>query len=83
MSNVKKLQDDETDLAAAVTANTAAIQQLQASDAATINDLKSQIAALQAANPDLDLASLEASTAQLLKNNAAAAALTTPAPPLA
>lgn len=80
MADVKKLQSDETDLAAAVAANTAAIAKLQASDAATIADLNSQIATLKAENPDLDLTSIEASTAQLVANNASAAALSAPLP---
>lgn len=80
MADVKKLQSDETDLAAAVAANTTAIATLVSSDAATIAGLNDQIATLKAANPDLDLASMEASTAQLLKNNASAAALSAPLP---
>lgn len=70
----------EQKLAADVAANTTAINGLIIQDTATIADLNAQIAVLKAADPTLDLTSLEASITALEANNAALAAATTPAP---
>jgi chromosome segregation ATPase len=82
-----QLVADVAKLTDAVKANTAALTTLEgivSQDTTTIASLNTQIAALKAAQPTLDLSGLEADIASLTSNNTAAtSAIQAAAPPAA
>lgn len=76
--------DDVATLTTAVNANTAAlasIQTLVTADTASIANLTAQVAALQAADPTLDLTGLETEIAALQANNVTAMSIAAPSVP--